>query len=105
MAEEKEHEGKKKPAKKHLHEIRSVETDDGHILHHHTYKKKRGDVETEPERKNVAVSNSSDEAGEHTAEQFGMNEPPPADAGAAPDAGAAAGGAAPDAGAVPMPGM
>lgn len=70
MAEE------KKPAKKHLHEIRTKETEDGHYVHSHIYKKKRGDTETEPERQNVAVSNSPEEAGEHVAEQFGMNEPP-----------------------------
>jgi hypothetical protein len=104
MTDEKkgEHEGKK-PAKKHLHEIRSEETEDGHIIHHHTYKKKRGDSETEPERKNVAVSSSPDEAGEHVADQFAMNQPAP-DAGAAPDPGAAPGGA-PDAAAAPSAGM
>ena len=57
MAEENKDE--KKPAKKHLHEIRSEQTEDGHILHHHTYKKKRGDAETEPERKNMAVARKS----------------------------------------------
>lgn len=99
MAEEKkdEHKGDKKPEKKHLHQVRSEETEDGHIIHHHTYKKKRGDAETEPERKNVAVSSSPDEAGEHTAEQFGMNQPPAAaaapageDPGGDPGGGAAA---------------
>jgi hypothetical protein len=104
MAEEKEHEGKKKPAKKHLHEIRSEATEDGHILHHHTYKAKKGDAQTEPERKNVAVSSSPEEAGEHVADQFAMNQPAP-DAGADPDAGAAPGGAAPDAAAAPSAGM
>lgn len=106
MAEEKkdEHEGKKKPAKKHLHEIRSEETEDGHIIHHHTYKAKKGDDKTEPERKNMAVSSSPDEAGEHVADQFAMNQPAP-DAGAAPDAEAAPGGGAPDAGAAPPAGM
>ena len=73
MAEEK-HE--KKPARKHLHEIRTEESEDGHHIHHHTYKKKRGDTETEPERKNVAVSTSPEEAGQHVAEQFAMNQPP-----------------------------
>jgi hypothetical protein len=105
MAEEKEHEGKKKPAKKHLHEIRSEATEDGHILHHATYKKKRGDTETEPERKNVAVSSSPEEAGQHVADQFAMNEPPQgaADPGAGdPSAG---GGAPPDAAATPSAGM
>lgn len=100
MAEEKK--GEDKPKKKHLHEIRSEETEDGHIIHHHTYKNKRGDTETEPERKNMAVSSSPDEAGEHVADQFAMNQPAP-DAGAAPDA--AAPGGAPDAAAAPTAGM
>ncbi len=81
MAEE------KKPAKKHLHEIRTKETEDGHYVHSHIYKKKRGDTETEPERQNVAVSNSPEEAGEHVAEQFGMNQPPQADPSQDPGAG------------------
>jgi hypothetical protein len=101
MAEEKKED---KPKRKHLHQIRSEETEDGHVVHHHTYKKKRGDTETEPERKNVAVSSSPDEAGEHVADQFAMNQPAP-DAEAAPDAGAAAAGGAPDAAAAPAAGM
>lgn len=101
MAEKEEHE---KPKKKHLHQIRSEATEDGHVVHHHTYKKKAGDAETEPERKNVAVSSSPDEAGEHVADQFGMNQPAP-DAAAAPPDAAAAPGAAPDASAAPAPGM
>jgi len=104
MAEEKKHESEheKKPAKKHLHQIRTEETEDGHLIHHHTYKKKRGDAETEPERKNMAVSNSPEEAGEHTAEQFGMNQPPAAGgdptqaAGAAPGGDPSGGAAAPE---------
>lgn len=92
MAEEKgKHEGKK-PARKHLHAIRSEHTEDGHILHHHTYKKKAGDTETEPERKNVAVSSSPEEAGEHVAEQFGMNQPPAAGGGEAEPGGEEPGG-------------
>jgi hypothetical protein len=87
-------EDKKKPAKKHLHSIRSEETEDGHIIHNHTYKKKRGDTETEPERKNVAVSSSPEEAGQHVAEQFGMNDQPQGDeGGGGGDASAGAGGA------------
>jgi hypothetical protein len=104
MAEEKKEEGKKKPAKKHLHEIRSEETEDGHIIHHHTYKAKKGDDKTEPERKNMAVSSSPDEAGEHVTDQFAMNQAAP-DAGVAPDAGASPGGGAPDAAAAPSAGM
>ena len=97
MAEEKkgEHEGKKKPARKHLHEIRSEETEDGHILHHHTYKAKKGDEKSEPERKNMAVSSSPDEAGEHVADQFGMNQQPAAGGGDAEPGGEAPGGEAP----------
>jgi hypothetical protein len=87
-------EDKKKPAKKHLHSIRSEKTEDGHIIHHHTYKKKAGDTETEPERKNVAVSSSPEEAGEHVAEQFGMNDQSQGDeGGGGGDASAGAGGA------------
>jgi hypothetical protein len=98
MPEKKGDDSKKKPEKKHLHQIRSEETDDGHILHHHTFKKKRGDTETEPERKNVAVSSSPEEAGQHVDEQFGMNQPPPPDSSAAaaapPDGGDPSGGGA-----------
>lgn len=100
MAEE------KKPKKKHLHEIRSEESEDGkHIIHHHTYKAKRGDEKTEPERKNMAVSSSPDEAGEHVADQFAMNQQPAPDQAGAPDAGGEPGGGAPDAAADPAAGM
>jgi len=93
-----EKKGEKKSAKKHLHEIRSEETEDGHILHHHTYKAKKGDDKAEPERKNMAVSSSPEEAGEHVTDQFAMNQAAPA-AGGAPDpaAGGAPGGEEPDA--------
>jgi hypothetical protein len=80
-----EHE--KKPARKHLHEIRTEESEDGHHIHHHTYKEKRGDTKTEPERKNVAVSTSPEEAGQHVAEQFAMNQPPAAEPGGAEPGG------------------
>lgn len=105
MAKEKEHESKDKPAKKHLHEIRSERTEDGHIIHHHTYTTKKGDANTkEPERKNVAVSSSPDEAGEHVADQMGMAQggDPSAqgggDPGEDPTAQAAPGGGAGDPG-------
>lgn len=75
MAKHEEEKGGKKP-KKHLHEIRTEETEDGHFIHHHSYKEKRGDSHPSEERRNVAVSNSPEEAGQHTEEQFGMNEPP-----------------------------
>jgi len=101
MAEEKKED---KPKRKHLHKHTIEETEDGHYVHHQVYKKKRGDTDSEPERKNTAVSMTADEAGQHAGEQMGMNEPPP-DAAAAPDAGAAPGGAAPDAAAAPPPGM
>lgn len=94
MAEEKDD---KKPKKKHLHEIRTVAAHDGTYVHHHTYKDKPEDSHHEPERENVATSQNADEAGEHVAEQMGMNAPPQ-DPGAAPDATPAP---APDAGASP----
>jgi hypothetical protein len=90
-----------KEKRKHLKRVVTEETRDGHFLHHHTYTPSRDDDHEEPERRNVAVSNTPEEAGQHSTEQFGMNEPPDAgaDPGAqpepAPDAG---GGAAPAAG-------
>jgi hypothetical protein len=99
---EKGGEGEKgKRPKKHLHQIRSVQAEDGSIVHHHTYKAKKEDHHTEPERENVATSATPEEAGEHVAEQMGMNgqgggeeeaagggepEPAPAAAGAMPGA-------------------
>lgn len=83
MAEEKK-------KRKRLVEIRSRQADDGTIVHHHTYEKHDGGEEAE--RQNVATSQSPEEAGEHTQEQFGMN-PPAADPGAPDPAG---GGGAPD---------
>lgn len=64
---------KKKSAKKHLHEIRTVQAEDGSIVHHHTYKGKMEDHHTEPERMHAATSSNAEEAGQHVAEQFGMN--------------------------------
>lgn len=86
MAEEHEH--KKKPKKKHLEEVRTKQAEDGTYVHHHTYKAHKDDAHAEPERQNVATSQTPDEAGEHVAEQFGMNQAPPAE-------GAPAGGGAP----------
>ena len=84
---------KKKPAKKHLHSIHTEQAEDGSYVHHHTYKTKKSDAHTEPTRMNAATSQSPDEAGQHVAEQFAMNdqgggqqEEEPAGAGA-PDAG------------------
>lgn len=71
-------------SRKHLKRIVTEETHDGHYLHHHTYEKKRGEGE-EAERRNVAVSSSPEEAGQHVSEQMGMNAP--ADASADPAAG------------------
>ncbi len=85
MAEKEKSEGGKKPAKKHLHEIRSEQAEDGHIVHHQTYKAKKGDAHTEPERKNVAVSSSPEEAGQHVADQFAMNQSPQANGGGEPE--------------------
>lgn len=84
MAEEKE-----KPKRKHLHQIRTEATRDGHYVHHHTYKDHPDAHDTETERKNVAVSSSPEEAGEHVGDQMSMNEAPPqADPGApSPEAG------------------
>jgi hypothetical protein len=90
-----------KPKRKHLKRIVSEETHDGHILHHHTYTPSRDeDQKEEPERRNVAVSASPEEAGAHVAEQMGMNEP--ADASADP---AAAGEPGPEGAATPAAGM
>jgi hypothetical protein len=88
----------KKPAGKklHLHEIRSTEAEDGTYTHHHTYKDKRGAPFTHPERGPMATSANADEAGQHVTEQFGMNEPPTAEAEPAEAGAPAAGqGAAP----------
>lgn len=85
-----EHEGGKKH-KKHLHEIRSVQAEDGSIVHHHTYKAKKEDDHAEPERQNVATSTTPEDAGQHVAEQMGMNEQPDQGGGEAqPDPNAAA---------------
>jgi len=82
MAKEKEEKGGEgKPKRKHLVEIRTEEAEDGTYVHHHTYADKRGG-HREPERRNVATSKTPDEAGEHSAEQFGMNGPAQADPGA-----------------------
>jgi len=101
MAKEmkKEHEGgekKGKTEKKHLHEIRTVAAHDGTYVHHHTYKAKKEDHHTEPERQNVATSADAEEAGQHVAEQMGMNE---GGQGAEPQGGGEAeGGAEPQGG-------
>ena len=105
MAKEEKREmkkGEKKP-KKHLHSIRTEQAEDGSFVHHHTYKAKKEDAHTEPERQNVATSDNPEEAGQHVAEQFAMNqgqqgEPEeggeaPEQGGGAPDAGAGAGAA------------
>jgi hypothetical protein len=99
MPEEKKDE---KPKRKHLKRIVTEETRDGHYLHHHTYTPSREeDHKEEPERRNVAVSSSPEEAGQHVAEQMGMNQPADASADPAaagepePDASAPAAGAAP----------
>jgi hypothetical protein len=87
--------GKKRP---HLHEIRSVQAEDGSIVHHHTYKKSKDDHFTMPERGPMATSSTPEEAGQHVSEQFAQNqqggeEPEEAQGeesqGAEPQAGAA----------------
>jgi hypothetical protein len=80
MAKTKKEEDKK-PARKHrLKKITTEEADDGSFVHHHEYQTHDGH---KVERRNVATSQTPDEAGEHTAEQFGMN-PDAAQPAAAP---------------------
>jgi hypothetical protein len=78
--------GKKK--RLHLHEVRSTQAHDGSIVHHHVYKDSQDSDETMPERGPMATSSSPEEAGQHVAEQFGMNQG--GDAGAAAEPGAEA---------------
>lgn len=99
MAEAMEHKSKKK----HLHQVRTEAAHDGSYVHHHTYKEKKEDPHTEPERQNVATSGDAEEAGQHVSDSFAQNE------GAAPagepEGGAAeAGGGAPDEAAGAEPG-
>lgn len=83
-----EHKGEIKPAKKHLHEIRTTEAEDGTFVHHHTWKSKKENRNAERERENVATSATPEEAGQHVAEQFGMNQQEPEEeAQTAPAAG------------------
>lgn len=77
-AEPKRAEGKKK--RLHLHEIRSTQAHDGSIVHHHTYADHKGAL-PHPERGPMATSATPEEAGQHVAEQFGMNQ----GAGAGPE--------------------
>jgi hypothetical protein len=77
--------GKKK--RMHLHEIRSTQAHDGSIIHHHRYAQSKDD-EPDMERGPMATSSSPEEAGQHVAEQFGMNQG--GDAGAAAEPGAEA---------------
>ncbi len=109
MAKEEKHgEHKREEAKpkKHLHEIRTTQAHDGTYVHHHTYKSKKENHNAERERENVATSATPEEAGEHVAEQFGMNQQEPEaepqegeGEGEEPEAAPAAG--APAAGAMP----
>jgi hypothetical protein len=75
-AKEGEHgkEGGGKKKKLHLHEIRSTQAHDGSIVHHHTYKDHAEAPFTHPERGPVATSSSPEDAGQHVAEQFAMNQ-------------------------------
>lgn len=112
MAKEKEEKesGKSgaKPKRMHLKRIVTEEAEDGTHVHHHTYMKDKHKPETEqPERRNSATSQNAEEAGQHVAEQFGMNQQQPG--GADPGAGgdeeaAAAGGAAPGGAGAEVPG-
>lgn len=114
MAKEKEESKKKESSKegggkakrKHLHEIRSTQAHDGSIVHHHTFKDSQDSPFTHPERGPMATSATPEEAGQHVAEQFGMNqgggEPEPEQGGepeeAAQGAPAPGGGAPPEMG-------
>lgn len=74
-----EHEGGKGEHEKdkkrlHLHQIRSVHAGDGTVVHHHTYKDHADAHYTHPEREAAATSATPEEAGQHVAEQFGMNQ-------------------------------
>jgi hypothetical protein len=104
--EEKKPEGEKGKSggkkKLHLHEIRSTYAKDGSIVHHHTYKDHIDSPLSHPERGPMATSADADEAGQHVAEQFGMNQMGGGDAAAAGGAGEEQPGAA--GGAAPMPG-
>ncbi len=75
MAKEKEtHEGTKSK-RKHLKGIYTEQAHDGTLVHHHTYQRDKNDPNTiEPQRGPMATSSSADEAGQHVAEQFGMND-------------------------------
>jgi hypothetical protein len=79
-----------KPAAKKLHlkEIRSVQAADGSIVHHHTYADHKDAKFPHPERGPMATSTSADEAGQHVAEQFGMNGMAQGEEGAGEGAGA-----------------
>lgn len=96
-----ETEGGKKH-KKHLHQVRTVAAHDGTHVHHHTYKDKKEDAHSEPERENVATSGDAEEAGQHVTDSFAQNE------GAAPagepEGGAPADGEAAGEGEAPEPG-
>jgi hypothetical protein len=85
--------GKKK--KLHLHEIRSTQAADGSIVHHHTFKEHKDAHFTMPERGPMATSASPEEAGQHVAEQFGMNQ---GGGGEEPEGGEPEGGGEPQAG-------
>lgn len=71
--------------KHHLHEIRSTQARDGSIVHHATYKESADSPHTMPERGPMATSATPEEAGQHVAEQFGMNQ---SGGGEEPEAGA-----------------
>ena len=87
-----------KTKRRHLKKIETEETRDGHFLHHHTVTPSRHKDKPEEHHRNVAVSTTPEEAGQHIAEQFGMNEPPGenSEPAAAPQPDATAGGGAPD---------
>lgn len=63
-----------KKKKKHLHEIHTVAAGDGTFVHHHHYKENPEDQHVSHVREHAATSSDAGEAGEHVAEQFGMNQ-------------------------------
>ncbi|MGA9668430.1 MAG: hypothetical protein WBQ94_04435 [Terracidiphilus sp.] len=93
--EKKEGGGKKK--KLHLHEIRTTQAKDGSLVHHHTYKDHADAEMTHPERGPMATSATPEEAGQHVAEQFGMNAQQGGGGGAGEGESAGAGGPEPQA--------
>jgi hypothetical protein len=84
--------GEKK--RKHLHRHTIEQAEDGSFVHHETYKPHKGATETEPERRNVATSQTPEEAGQFAADRFAQNDMSEAPAEPAQPGPEAAGGGA-----------